>query len=59
MFDINEAFSVQLAGDNLTNEVGLTEGNPRSDIDAAGIGAVFMARPLFERSFSLMGTVRF
>jgi iron complex outermembrane receptor protein len=59
IFDINDAFSVQLTADNITNEVGLTEGNPRSDIDASGIGALYMARPLFERSYMLQGTVRF
>ncbi len=59
LFDVNDSFTLQLIGDNLTNEVGLTEGNPRSDLNATGIGAVFMARPLFERSFALMGTVRF
>lgn len=59
IYDINDMFSVQLTGDNLTNEVGLTEGNPRTDVGAAGVGALYMARPLFERSFSLMGTVRF
>jgi iron complex outermembrane recepter protein len=59
IFDINEMFSVQLTADNITNEVGLTEGNPRTDIGASGVGALFMARPLFERSYSLIGTVRF
>lgn len=59
IFDINDAFSVQLSADNLTNEVGLTEGNPRTDIGASGMGALYMARPLFERSFTLSGTMRF
>jgi iron complex outermembrane recepter protein len=52
-------FSVQLSADNLTNEVGLTEGNPRTDLGATGIGDLYMARPLFERSFTLSGTMRF
>ena len=59
IYDINDTFSVQLVADNLTNQVGLTEGNPRTDVGATGIGALYMARPLFERSFSLLGTVRF
>ncbi len=59
IFDISDMFSVQVIGDNLTNEVGLTEGNPRTDIGAAGVGALYMARPLFERSFALNATVRF
>jgi outer membrane receptor protein involved in Fe transport len=58
-YDVNDAISVQLTGDNLTNEVGLTEGNPRTDLGASGIGALYMARPLFERSFTLSGTVKF
>jgi outer membrane receptor protein involved in Fe transport len=59
IFDINDAFTVQFTADNITNEVGLTEGNPRSDLDATGIGTLYMARPLFARSFTLEGTVRF
>ncbi|HEY6640748.1 TonB-dependent receptor [Povalibacter sp.] len=59
MFDITEHFSVQVAGDNLTDEVGLTEGNPRTDLGAGGIGAVYMARPLFGRSFMGSATFKF
>lgn len=59
MFDITEAFSVQVSGDNLTDEVGLTEGNPRTDVGATGIGAVYMARPLFGRSFMASATYEF
>jgi hypothetical protein len=59
LFDVNEAWSVQISGENLTDEVGLTEGNPRTDVGAGGIGAVYMARPLFGRSFQASTTVRF
>lgn len=59
MFDITEQFSVQVSGDNLTDEIGLTEGNPRTDVGASGIGAVYMARPLFGRSFMGSATFRF
>jgi len=59
MFDITDQFSVQVSGDNLTDEVGLTEGNPRTDVGAGGIGAVYMARPLFGRSFMGSATFRF
>jgi hypothetical protein len=48
-----------VSGENLTDEVGLTEGNPRTDVGAGGIGAVYMARPLFGRSFQASTTVRF
>jgi outer membrane receptor protein involved in Fe transport len=59
IFDVNNSFSFQVSGDNLTDEVGLTEGNPRTDLGAAGIGALFMARPLFGRSFQGSVTYRF
>jgi outer membrane receptor protein involved in Fe transport len=59
LFDINDAWTVQISGDNLTDEVGLTEGNPRTDVGAAGSGAVYMARPLFGRSFQASTTVKF
>jgi iron complex outermembrane recepter protein len=58
-FDVNDSITLQLTADNITNEMGLTEGNPRSDLNASGIGALYMARPLFERSYTLTGTVRF
>ncbi|MBA3562779.1 MAG: TonB-dependent receptor [Gammaproteobacteria bacterium] len=51
IFDVTDTVSVQLVGDNLTDEVGLTEGNPRTDLGAGGLGALYLARPLFGRSF--------
>ncbi|MGH8178837.1 MAG: TonB-dependent receptor domain-containing protein [Steroidobacter sp.] len=57
MFDVGENWSFQISGDNLTDEVGLTEGNPRTDLGAGGIGAIYMVRPLFGRSF--MGSMTF
>jgi iron complex outermembrane receptor protein len=59
IFDVTDALTVQLSGDNLTDEVGLTEGNPRTDVGAGGIGVVYNARPLFGRSFQASGTYRF
>lgn len=59
IFEVNEAWTVQIAGDNLTDEVGLTEGNPRTDVGAGGIGDVYMARPLFGRSVQASATVKF
>ena len=59
IFDVNDSLSVQVSGDNLTDEVGLTEGNPRTDLGAGGIGALYMARPLFGRSFLGSVTYRF
>ena len=57
LFNVGENWTFQLTGDNLTDEVGLTEGNPRVDVGASGIGAIYMARPLFGRSF--MGSMTF
>jgi outer membrane receptor protein involved in Fe transport len=55
----SDKLTVQLTGDNLTDEVGLTEGNPRTDLGAAGIGALYNARPLFGRSYQAAATWRF
>lgn len=52
-------WSFQLAGDNLTDEVGLTEGNPRTDVGAGALGQIYMARPLFGRSFTGSVTYRY
>lgn len=49
--DLNDRVQVQLTGDNLTDEIGLTEGNPRV-IGSQGAGAI-LARPIVGRSFRL------
>ena len=59
IYDVTDSLSVQFVGDNLTDEVGLTEGNPRTDIGAGGIGALYLARPLFGRSFRVSADYRF
>lgn len=56
-YSLNESWSAQLNVDNLSNEVGLTEGNPRTDVGASGIGQLYNARTLFGRS--LMFAVRY
>lgn len=50
---ITDRLSLFLIGDNLTNEIGLTEGNPRTGQFASGdAGAQFyLARPMFGRNF--------
>jgi outer membrane receptor protein involved in Fe transport len=48
-----EHWTAQLNVDNLSNEVGLTEGNPRTDVGASGVGQVYNARTLFGRSLAL------
>jgi iron complex outermembrane receptor protein len=59
IIDVTSSVSLQLAGDNLTDSKGLTEGNPRTDVGAGGVGAVYTARPLFGRSYQMSATVRF
>lgn len=49
-YALNDSWSAQLNVDNLSNEVGLTEGNPRTDVGASGIGQIYNARTLFGRS---------
>lgn len=49
-FALNDSWSAQLNVDNLSNEVGLTEGNPRTDVGSSGIGQLYNARTLFGRS---------
>jgi outer membrane receptor protein involved in Fe transport len=48
----NEHWAAQLNVDNLSDEVGLTEGNPRTDVGASGVGQLYNARPLFGRSLT-------
>ncbi|HEY5760319.1 MAG TPA: TonB-dependent receptor [Steroidobacter sp.] len=57
MLDVGGNWTIQVTGDNLTDEVGLTEGNPRTDVGSGGIGNIYMVRPLFGRSF--MGSVTY
>jgi iron complex outermembrane recepter protein len=52
IYEHNANWRVQITADNITDELGLTEGNPRTDLGAgAPVGSTFMARPLFGRSF--------
>lgn len=50
---LTDNWSAQFNADNLTDEVGLTEGNPRTDVGSSGISAIYIARPLFGRSYKL------
>jgi outer membrane receptor protein involved in Fe transport len=49
---IGEAWELSLRGSNVTNEIGLTEGNARV-IGGATSGSVFMGRPIEGRSIML------
>lgn len=50
-------FRLQVTGNNLTDELGLTEGNPRI-IGGQGAGAI-LARPILGRSFRFSAAVNF
>ena len=54
---IDEKLTLQVSADNLTNEIGLTEGNPRQ-IGTQGAGAI-LARPILGRSFTFSAAYRF
>ena len=51
IYDLDRNLRFQLVGSNLTNKVGLTEGNPRTDpITGQGTGTAIYARPIFGRA---------
>lgn len=52
-YAFDDQWSAQINVDNLSNEVGLTEGNPRTDVRASGLGQLYNARTLFGRSVVL------
>lgn len=52
-YAFNDSWTAQLNVDNLSNEVGLTEGNPRTDVGAGSLGQLYNARALFGRSLQL------
>lgn len=52
--DLDSHLRLQVAGANLTNEIGLTEGNPRTDaLEGQGTGNAIYARPIFGRTLRL------
>lgn len=55
--DVSERLRLQVTGNNLTDEIGLTEGNPRI-IGSQGAGPV-LARPIVGRSFRFSAAVSF
>ena len=46
--DINDRFSIQATGENITNTLALTEGNVRT-VGSANQGGYFLGRPIFGR----------
>ncbi|MBU3077872.1 TonB-dependent receptor [Sphingomonas quercus] len=55
--NIGERLRLQVTGNNLTNEIGLTEGNPRI-IGSQGSGPI-LARPILGRSFRFAAQMSF
>ena len=51
--------TLQLTGTNLTNEIGLTEGNPRVGQIVGVEQDIFMARPILGRAWRLSASYRF
>jgi len=56
-FDVNRALSFAVTADNLTDKVGLTEGDPRT-LGQTG-GEVVNARPILGRSFRFSAAYKF
>jgi len=59
LLHIGKALEVQALAGNLTDAVGVTEGNARSGAIAAAPSRVFFGRPIFGRSLTLSASVRF
>lgn len=60
IFDLQNGVSLQVAGQNLTDEVGITEGNPRrGQIVGQGAREVTFGRPIFGRHFNFTVTYQF
>jgi outer membrane receptor protein involved in Fe transport len=57
--DVGTNWQFSLRGTNLTNEIGLTEGNSRKFGVNTGIGGVIMARPLFGREVNFQAKYLF
>ncbi len=57
--DVGPDWQFRLQGTNLTNAIGLTEGNARITGASSGIGGVLMARPLTGREVYVQAKYRF
>ena len=60
-YDVNRQLSLYFNGDNLDNEIGLTEGNPRSGQFLSGDAGsrFYLARPILGRNFRASLMYRF
>ena len=58
-YDVSSRLTLELHGNNLSNEIGLTEGNPRTGQIIGVEQDIFMARPILGRSVRLSAAYRF
>lgn len=59
-YDLTESVTLNASVQNLTNTIGLTEGNPRSGFaENPGVSNFYYARPILGRNAQLSVTVRF
>jgi len=58
-YDVSETLTLDVRVTNVTNTVGLTEGNPRTGQIVGVQQDIFMARPILGRAFRGSATVRF
>lgn len=60
IYNVNDRLQASLSVDNISNEIGLTEGNPRSGFtENPGVSDFFYARPILGRNAVLSLTYRF
>jgi hypothetical protein len=60
-WNVTDSVAFSVAGANLTNEIGLTEGNPRAGQFISGDAGAryYLARPVLGQSWRAAVTVRF
>lgn len=58
-FRIDKQWKLNLKVNNVTNEIGLTEGNPRSGFNQSSNGSLFYARPILGRHATLSLSYKF
>lgn len=59
VWNVSDTVQLQLSGNNLTDEIGITEGNPRTGTVVAGVSDVFVGRSIFGRTFKLSAAFDF
>lgn len=57
--DVQKNWELRVSGTNLTNQIGLTEGNARKLGAASGIGNLLLARPIEGQELSFTATYKF